>query len=255
MENRYLEVVKEKSFITAMTSLQVAEITGKEHRNVTADIEDEMSKLGSEISPLIFQQSEYTNERGRKYKMYNLSRDGAMQLGARYDATTRYRMIQRINELETFVKQDSYTIADPVERAKRWIEEQEEKKALELKVEVKEQIIQEYKPRIEYLDTILNSSDTMTISQIAADYGISAIELNRILHEEKIQRKVNKQWLLYTDHMNKGWTKSETIEIPLKEGKSKLVINTKWTQKGRVKINEILNGLGVVANMDKELRG
>lgn len=179
MENRYLEVVKEKSFITAMTSLQVAEITGKEHRNITADIEDEMSKLGSEISLLIFQQSEYTNERGRKYKMYNLSRDGAMQLGARYDATTRYKMIQRINELETFVKQDSYTITDPVERAKRWIEEQEEKKALELKVEAKEQ---------------------------------------------------------------------------MKEGKSKLVINTKWTQKGRVKINEILNGLGIVANMDKELR-
>ena len=92
----------------------------------------------------------------------------------------------------------------------------------------------------------------MTVTQIAADYGISAKRLNRILHDEKMQRKVGGQWLLYTDHMNRGYTRSETTEIRLKEGKNKLVINTKWTQKGRVKIHEILTELGIVANMDRE---
>lgn len=92
----------------------------------------------------------------------------------------------------------------------------------------------------------------MTVTQIAADYGISAKRLNQILHDEKMQRKVGGQWLLYTDHMNRGYTRSETTEIRLKEGKNKLVINTKWTQKGRVKIHEILTELGIVANMDRE---
>lgn len=98
-----MELTKVEKFKVAMTSLQVAEITGKRHDNVIVDIDDESKKLGDEISLLIFQESEYTNERGRKYKMYNLSRDGAMQLGARYDATTRYKMIQRINELEQII--------------------------------------------------------------------------------------------------------------------------------------------------------
>ena len=155
-------------------------------------------------------------------------------------------------ERELTLKKDSYMIEDPVERAKKWIAEQEEKKALQIEVQVKEQVIQEYKPRIEYLDTILNSQDTMTVTQIAADYGISAKRLNQILHDEKMQRKVGGQWLLYTDHMNRGYTRSETTEIRLKEGKNKLVINTKWTQKGRVKIHEILTELGIVANMDRE---
>lgn len=104
MENRFLEVVKNKSFEVAMTSLQVAEITRKTHSHVIRDIEDETNKLGEEIAETIFGLSEYKDKTGRTLKMYNLSKDGAMQLGARYDATTRYKMIQRINELERNAK-------------------------------------------------------------------------------------------------------------------------------------------------------
>ena len=63
----------------------------------------------------------------------------------------------------------------------------------------------------EYMDTILSSNNTMTITQIAADYGLSGLRLNKILHDKKFIRNVNGQWLLYSEHMNKGYTKSETI--------------------------------------------
>ncbi|MGL5100110.1 MAG: Rha family transcriptional regulator [Fusobacteriaceae bacterium] len=95
-----ITIMNNGGFKVAMTSLQVAELTGKEHKNIMADIKDESIKLGTEISQLIFQQSDYTNSRGKIYPMFNLSKDGAMQLGARYDAVTRFKMIQRINELE-----------------------------------------------------------------------------------------------------------------------------------------------------------
>ncbi|MGL4970238.1 MAG: Rha family transcriptional regulator [Cetobacterium sp.] len=85
---------------TTMTSLEIAEITGKEHRNVTRDIEDEICKLGEKISQLIFEQSNYTNERGKTYKCYNLTKDGVLQIGARYDAKIRFSLIQRMNQLE-----------------------------------------------------------------------------------------------------------------------------------------------------------
>jgi len=78
------------------------------------------------------------------------------------------------------------------------------------------------------------------------------IRLNKILHDERFIRNVNGQWLLYSEHMNKGYTKSETTPIKTKDGRDKTVILTKWTQKGRLKIHNILTNLGFLANMDKE---
>ena len=66
-----------------MTSLEVAEITGKKHRNILSDIRDEMNKLGEEIGRLIFQQSYYTNSQNKQQPMFELNLDGIMQLGAK----------------------------------------------------------------------------------------------------------------------------------------------------------------------------
>lgn len=100
--------------------------------------------------------------------------------------------------------------------------------------------IGELKPKADYVDEILKSPGTMTITQIAADYGLSAQKLNKLLHEARIQRRVGKQWVLYTEHMNKGYTKSETINIVRSDGTPDTQPQTKWTQKGRLKIHEIL---------------
>ena len=92
----------------------------------------------------------------------------------------------------------------------------------------------------------------MTITQIAADYGMSAKCLNKILNVQRIIRNVSGQWILFKPHMNKGYTKSETIEVTRKDGSKKVVMQTRWTQKGRLKIHEVLISLGYSANMDKE---
>lgn len=113
------------------------------------------------------------------------------------------------------------------------------------------QVIAEFIPIKEYVDTILSSEDTVTITQIAADYGISAKALNKILNEQGLIRKVGGQWVLYSNHMQKGYTKSETIDVTRADGSVKVVMNTKWTQKGRLKIHELLTSIGIIANMDK----
>lgn len=105
---------------------------------------------------------------------------------------------------------------------------------LEEKNQLLEQQIAEYEPKISYLDKILSSTDTVATSQIAADYGMSAIALNKLLNQLGVQHKVSGQWLLYRKHMNQGYTKSHTSEIPKADGGVKVVMNTKWTQKGRV---------------------
>lgn len=121
------------------------------------------------------------------------------------------------------------------------------------KVAVLEQQIAEYEPRIGYLDMILATTDTVATSQIAADYGLSAIALNRLLHDLGVQHKVGKQWLLYKKHMNQGYTKSETTLIPMADGTEKAVMNTKWTQKGRIFIYELLKKHDYFPQLDLEI--
>ena len=127
-----------------------------------------------------------------------------------------------------------------------------ENEKLILENKEKDKQITELKPAKEYVDKILSTEDTMTITQIAADYGLSGLRLNQILHQERIIRNVGGQWLLYMEHMNKGYTKSETIAIKKKDGSDKVITATKWTQKGRLKIHQTLTELGILVNVDKE---
>lgn len=115
-----------------------------------------------------------------------------------------------------------------------------------------EQQVAEYEPKISYLDSILQSTDTVAITQIAADYGLSAMAMNKKLHELKVQHKVSGQWILYTKHQREGYTKSHTVKVPKADGTEKVVMNTKWTQKGRLFIYELLKDNGIYPLMDIE---
>lgn len=122
--------------------------------------------------------------------------------------------------------------------------EQEKNKELAALTAYQEQQIAEFKPVKDYVDRILSTKSTMTITQIAADYDLSAVKLNKILHEAGLQRKVGDQWILYKQHMTKGYTKSETITFTRSDGRLDCKVNTKWTQKGRLKIHDILTEKG-----------
>ena len=130
-------------------------------------------------------------------------------------------------------------------------DEQEKSRALEAENEKQSQLLADYEPKVQYLETILQSEGTMTTAQIAADYDMSAIQLNQILRDAGIQRKVNGQWILYRKYMGKGYTKSETINITRSDGRPDTKMHTRWTQKGRLMIHEVLTARGIKARMDK----
>ena len=125
-------------------------------------------------------------------------------------------------------------------------------KRLEKKVDVlkrdnqiKDQQIAEFKPIKDYVDTILSCHNAIAITQIAADYGLSGVALNKILNEKGLIRRVNNQWILYAEHLNKGYTTSRTLPYKTIFGMKSVAIDTYWTQKGRLKIHEILTGMGI----------
>ena len=150
----------------------------------------------------------------------------------------------------SMTKQDSYMIEDPIERAKRWIEEQEEKKKLEVMNEAKDQVICELQPKADYTDEILKCPGTVTITQIAKDYGMSGTKMNKLLNELGVQFKKSGQWFIYEKYNGKGYTKSQTVQIE-RHGVKDCVMNTKWTQKGRLFLYELLKNEGIYPNIEK----
>lgn len=119
-------------------------------------------------------------------------------------------------------------------------EEREKNKQLETEVKVKTQLIGELKPKADYMDQILNNKGLVTITQIAKDYGMSGQAMNELLHNLKIQYKQSDQWLLYSKYHDMGYTHSSTVDIKRKDGTPDIKMNTKWTQKGRLFLYELL---------------
>lgn len=254
-----------------LTSNEVAEMVGRSHDNVLKDVRtilrhlglvknDDSSILGEEKNYLtpnlaeakigfddFFIESTYKNSQNKELPNYLLSKKGCELYSTRMtgEKGTRFAVayIERFNEMENHIKQQLPTT---FAEALRLAADLEEDKLL------LEQKVAEYEPKINYLDMILGSTDTVTISQIAADYGMSAYQMNKSLNKLGVQHKVGGQWILYKKHMRQGYVKSHTTEIPKSGGGTKTVMNTKWTQKGRLFIYELLKEDDIYPVMDLE---
>lgn len=128
-----------------------------------------------------------------------------------------------------------------------------EKRIEKLKFESKkkDQIIGELKPKADYVDKILQNKSLIKVSSIAKDYGMSAYQMNKLLHELKIQYKQGDQWLLYANIQDKGYTSSETHVYPKKDGTTDVRLLTKWTQKGRIFLYEELKRNGYLPTIER----
>lgn len=107
---------------------------------------------------------------------------------------------------------------------------------------IAEQRINELQPKATYYDLVLQNKSLISVSKIAKDYGKSAQWLNSKLHELGVQYKQGGTWLLYQKYADKGYTQSTTHVID--EERNKLF--TKWTQKGRLFIYELLKNQDVL---------
>ena len=251
MKNELIKIKNVDSIGLVVSSRTIAEETGKEHSKVLRTLDDILTEPN--MASLIFG-SVYKDKKGEMRKEYLLTKKGFILYMFNIQGYNDFKMsyINRFNQMEQQLQNQFKVPTNFKEALLLAAKQQEEIEKLALENESQKQIIGELKPAKEYVDTILASEDTMTITQIAADYSLSARAMNIILHEQGLIRNVGGQWILYKEHMNKGYTKSETIQVKRKDGTDKVVMNTKWTQKGRLKIHEILTNLGIKANQDRE---
>lgn len=111
--------------------------------------------------------------------------------------------------------------------------------------------LEEANKNADYLDLILQTKDSLTITQIAQDYGISARKMNQLLKQERIQRIVNGQWVLYAKYLGKGYISSWTFDYMGKDGKIHSNVTTVWTQLGRRFLYDKLKAIGVLPTIEQ----
>lgn len=127
-------------------------------------------------------------------------------------------------------------------------EEREKRQNLELMTAVQRQQIAEMKPKVSYYDQILQNKNTVPVTQIAKDYGMSGRKFNALLHELGIQYKFRKTWLLYQEYAEQGYTQSRTYALECE----KSVMHTYWTQKGRLFLYDRLKKEGILPRIEME---
>ena len=251
-----------------MTSLQIAEITGKPHNDVMKAIR-KMESAWERVQEgkfSLMQEEVETNNGGHKMRpYYSLNKEECLYIATKFNDEARAKLIKRWKELEEQHQKPSVP-QNYLEALKSLVKAEEEKQQLALENKQKDETIitiskanvelgnkiTEMLPKVSYYDRILQSNATMTITQIAQDYGMSAIAMNKELESMRIQHKERGQWILYAQFLKGGYVHSRAVDIIRKDGRHDVKYNTEWTTKGRLFLYEALKGKGILPLIEQE---
>ena len=180
LNNTGLIGLSNNSEVKTMSSLEIAELTGKRHDHVVRDIKAMFEQLG-DSEGLPRSEDTYTHpQNGQKYKCYHLPKDETLCLVSGYNVQVRMRIIKRWQELEEANKNKGIfmpNFSDPVEAAIAWANEKRISRMLEQKIE-------EQKPKVEYVEKYVERNNTKNITATAKEIGISGRKLGEWLRKK-----------------------------------------------------------------------
>ena len=255
-----------------MTSREIGELTGKQHKHVIRVIRiAEPSYLKVYGTQTKFGLSEYTDPTGRKLPEYQLNKSQTLFLVSGYDAILRAKIQFRWEELES----KAIYLPSKKELAQMVIEQENKIEALEEDSQLKEaQITNQHlqlrqaAPKVEYHDEVLGSKGAIHITVIAKTFGMSAMALNKILNEEKVQfrtehtKHFNKKtqkwsesftWVPYRKYQAEGYCTIQAKNIKLQDGSVYVNRQLLWFEKGQKFIYNLLKKRGMISPEQQEL--
>lgn len=151
-----------------MSSLEIAELTGKLHKNVLADIRNLLSQG---VTKLNFQPSTYKDPTGRKLPCFELTKKGCLILASGYDAVLREKIIDRWEQLE-LDKRKPQTPQTYLEALKALVSSEEEKQRLALEKQQLEQQNAKLQPKADFADAAFKAEGKVDIGQAAKILGL-----------------------------------------------------------------------------------
>lgn len=249
----------------------VAEVFEKEHKHVREAIKKLLTTAENSTVRQMFSESTYLNEQNKEQPMFIMNQDGftllAMGFNGKKAMEFKLKYIEAFNKMKKEIEVTKPSVPQNyLEALKSLVKAEEEKQQLALEnKKQQEQIltiskanmelgnkITEMLPKVSYYDKILQSNATMTITQIAQDYGMTAMRLNKELESMRIQHKVRGQWILFAQFLEGGYVHSRAVEIVRSDGRHDVKYNTEWTTKGRIFLYESLKAKGILPLIEQE---
>lgn len=196
----------------------------------------------------------YGSRTGQTEVDYRISVDMAKHLCMIQRSPKGMAFRQFFIEIEKAWNTPEKVMARALQIADRQIEELQER-CFMLTTQVRDQDLQisEMLPKAEYLDNILHSGSLILTTQIAKDYGMSALRLNTLLADLGVQYRIRDQWVLYARYQGQGYTASRAFEIKRADGTLEVKYQTEWTQKGRRFLYLLLKDNGYIPVVEQQL--
>ena len=186
-----LVTINQNNNTLKMTSLQIAEMLGKRHDTVRTSIERLIDK-GIIIQPSMTDvQILDTMGRSRNAQVYVFEdeqgeRDSIVVV-ARLSPEFTGKLVDRWRELEKQVAAPQLpNFNNPVEAARAWANEVEQKQLVIEQVVVLEEQNAVLTPKGQFFDTVAKSNALQSVSEVAKKQGISAQALNKVLRSINI---------------------------------------------------------------------
>lgn len=157
-----------------MTSLEIAELTGKPHSDLMKAIRS-METAWEKINGGKFSLVEYKDAKGEMRPCYELNKTECLYIATKFNDEARAKLILRWEELET--KQKSLALpnfSNPAEAARAWADQYEQRILLEAKNK-------EMKPKADYFDALVDRNLLTNFTDTAKQLGIKRKDFIQLL--------------------------------------------------------------------------
>ena len=167
-----------------MTSLEIAEVTGRRHAHVMRDIRNILDQGASESNfGLSSYKQSQPNGGTKNVPCYVLTKKGCLILASGYDALLREKIINRWEELEMKERGNALpNFSNPAEAARAWADQYEKNLALEAKNK-------EMKPKAEYFDALVDRNMLTNFTDTAKQLGLKRKDfIERLIRDGYLYR-------------------------------------------------------------------
>ena len=195
--------------VQTMTSLEIAELTGKQHKNIMQAIRN-MEPAWEKITGLKFQLSTYKDSTGRSLPCYQLTKTECLYIATKFNDEARAKLVLRWQELEVEKWKEVRYLPSP-------------KKILALADEIIGEGLR-----------LLNepAEDTLTATQVAKTFNMNTLDFNAVLRDMGIQYRRGGHWNISDDLQGRGYTAMRTHVSYSLKGEKKIKVYMTWTMDG-----------------------
>ena len=194
-----------------MTSLEIAELTGKQHKDVMKAIRN-MEPAWVKVNGRKFALVEYQDKKGELRPCYQLTKTECLYIATKFNDEARAKLVLRWQELE---------LAEQKRRQQLCLPEPQKILALA------DNIIGE---GLRMLNE--EAEDTLTATQVAKTFNMTTLDFNAVLRDMGIQYRRHGRWNLSDDLQGRGYTAERTHVSYSLKGEKKVKVYMTWTMAG-----------------------